>query len=101
MASLPLPTILPCLERGLQLNHHGLIQYFSSELAAMSHINLPKKEEPAAITKLNQLLLQGRVYTLVITRNIRFLGHHHCLAYLNVLVLRARKSKELIEQRKK
>ena len=93
MASLPLPTILPCLESVLQLNHHGLIQYFSCELATMSHITLPKKEEPGVITRLNPLWIQGRVHTLVITRCLRCQGHHQCHAYLNVLVLRPRNSK--------
>ena len=101
MATLPLPTMFPCLECGLQLNHHGHIPYFSCELAAMSHINLPNKEEPGAITRLNHLLTQGRVHKLVIIRSIRCQGHHQWLDFLHVLVLRCRNSKELIEQRKK
>ena len=101
MATLPLTTILPCLERGLQLNYWGLIPYFSCELAAVSNINLPKKEEPGTITRLNQLWTQERVHKLLITRSIRCQGHHQCLDYLHVLVLRCRNPKELIEQRKK
>ena len=101
MATLPLPTILPCLDRGLQVKHHGLIAYCRCGLAAMSHINLPKKEEPGAITRLSQLRAQGRVHKLVITRSIRCQRHHQCLDCLHVLVLRHRNSKELIEQRNK
>ena len=96
-----MPTILPCLEHGLQANHHGLIPYFSCELAAVSHINLPKKEEPGVITRLNRLWTQGHVHKLVITRNIRCQGHHQRLDYLCVLGLRCRNSKELLEQRNK
>ena len=99
MSTLPLPTILPCLEHGLQVNHHGLIPYFSYELTAMSHIDLPKKEEPGAITRLTRFWTQGHVHKLVFTRSIRCQDHHQCLDYLHVLVLRHRNSKELIEQR--
>ena len=60
MAALPLPTFLPCLELGLQVNNHDLIPYFSCELAAMSHVSLPKKGEPGAIMRQNMLWTQGR-----------------------------------------
>ena len=101
MATFPLPTCLPCLELGLQVCHHDLIPYFSCELPAMRHYSLPKKGEPGSITRLNRLWTQGRVHKLVITRSIRCQGHHQCLDYLHVLVLRHRNSKELIEQRNK
>ena len=101
MVTLPLPTILPYLELGLQANHQGLIPYFSCELAAMSHINAPKKAEPGAITRLNRLWIQGHVYKLVITRSIRCQRHHQCLDNLHVIVLKCRKSKEQLEQRNK
>ena len=43
MATIPLPTFLPCLKFGLQASQHDLITYFSWELAAMSHVSFPKK----------------------------------------------------------
>ena len=79
MATLPLPIFLPCLELGLQVNHHDLIPCFSCELASMSHVSLPKKGEPGAIMRLNMLWTQGCVHKLVITRSIRCQGHHQCL----------------------
>ena len=55
MATLPLPIFLPCLEPGLQVNHHDLIPCFTCELAAMNHVSLSKKGEPGVITMLNML----------------------------------------------
>ena len=98
MATLPLTTFLPCLELGLQVNHHDLIPCLSCELAAMSHVSLPKKGETGAIMRLNMLWTQGSVHKLVITRSIRCQDHHQCL-YFHVLVLRSRNAKELLEQR--
>ena len=101
MASLSLPTFLPCLKLGLQVNHHDFIQCFSCELPAMRHVSLPKKGEPGAIKRLNRLWSQGHLHKLVIIRSIRFQGYHQCLDYLHVLVFRHRNCKELIEQRNK
>ena len=101
MVTFPLPIIPPCMEIDPQANHHGFIPYFSSDLAGRSHVNLPKKEEPGAITRLNQLWTKGSVCKLVINRRIRCQRHHQCLDYLHVLVLRCRNTKELIEQRNK
>ena len=90
MATFPLPTFLPCLELGLQVNHHDLIPCFSCELAAMRHISLPKKREPGAITRPNMLWTQGSVQKLVITKSIRYQEHHQWL-YFHVLFLKRRK----------
>ena len=79
MATLPLPTFLPYLELGLQVNHHDLIPCLNCELAAMRHVSLLKKGESGAITKLNMLWTQGRVHKLVMPRSIRYQGHHQCL----------------------
>ena len=101
MATIPLPIFLPCLELGLHVNHHDLIPYFTCESAAMSHVSLPKKGEPGAITRLNMLWTQGHVHKLVITWSIRCWGTTNASDYLHVLVLRSRNAKELIEQRNK
>ena len=96
MPTLPLPIFLACLELGLQVNHHDLIPCFSCELAAMRHINLPKKGEPGAIMKLNMF------WTIKLspgTSGAR--GTTNASDYLHVLVLRSRNAKERIEQRNK
>ena len=79
MTTVPLPIFLPCLELGLQVNHHDLIPYFICELAAMNYVSLLKKGESGAIMKLNMLWTQGRVHKLVMPRSIRYQGHHQCL----------------------
>ena len=79
MAAIPSPIFLPCLDLGLQVNHHDLILCFSCELAAMSHVSLHKKGEPGAIMRLNMLWTQGSVHKLVIPRSIRCKVYHQCL----------------------
>ena len=93
MATLPLPTFLSCLELGLQVNHHDLIPCFSCELAEMSHVSLPKKGEPGAITRLNMFWTIWLSPGASGTR-----GTTNASDYLHVLVLRSRNAKELIEQ---
>ena len=75
---LPQLIFFPCLELGIQVNH-DLIPCFGCELAAMSHVSLPKKGEPGVIMRLNMLWTQGLVHKVVITRSIRCQGHHQCL----------------------
>ena len=83
------------MELGIQVNH-DLIPCFSCELAAMSHVSLPKKGGPGAITRLNMFWTNWLSPGASGAR-----GTTNASDYLHVLVLRSRKAKELIEQRNK
>ena len=101
MATLPLPVFLPCLELDPQANHHDLIPCLNCELAAMSHVSLPKKGEPGVITRLNMLGIRDLTTNWLSPGASGARGPTNASDYLHVLVLRNRNAKELIDQRNK